>query len=105
MNKTGPLASYFDRLEAGSTLRWRGRVLQVVGNLIESEGPFCSIGESCEITSAIGLAEQLVSLLLTEARQAQGRPALHVVGRPPAPEKAERLAEVIDFAARRVSGS
>jgi flagellum-specific ATP synthase len=26
----------------------------VVGNLIESEGPFCSIGESCEITSAIG---------------------------------------------------
>ncbi|HUD79441.1 MAG TPA: hypothetical protein VMR00_16445 [Streptosporangiaceae bacterium] len=58
-----------------------------------------------EITSAIGLAEQLVSLLLTEARQAQGRPALHVVGRPPAPEKAERLAEVIDFAARRVSGS
>ena len=28
--------------------------MQVVGNLIESEGPFCSIGESCEITSAIG---------------------------------------------------
>ena len=26
----------------------------MVGNLIESEGPFCSIGESCEITSAIG---------------------------------------------------
>ncbi len=58
-----------------------------------------------EITSAIGLAEQLVSLLLTEARQAQGRPALHVVGQPPAPEKPERLAEVIDFAARRASGS
>jgi flagellum-specific ATP synthase len=50
----GPLAPYFDRLERGSTLRWRGRVLQVVGNLIESEGPFCSIGESCEITSAMG---------------------------------------------------
>jgi flagellum-specific ATP synthase len=48
------LAPYFDRLDRGSTLRWRGRVLQVVGNLIESEGPFCSIGESCEITSAIG---------------------------------------------------
>jgi flagellum-specific ATP synthase len=29
-------------------------VLQVVGNLIESEGPFCSIGESCEITSSTG---------------------------------------------------
>jgi flagellum-specific ATP synthase len=52
--ETGPLASYFDRLSAGSTLRWRGRVLQVVGNLIESEGPFCSVGESCEITGANG---------------------------------------------------
>ena len=29
-------------------------MLQVVGNLIESEGPFCSIGESCETTSASG---------------------------------------------------
>jgi flagellum-specific ATP synthase len=48
------LGPYFDRLDRGSTLRWRGRVLQVVGNLIESEGPFCSIGESCEITSASG---------------------------------------------------
>jgi flagellum-specific ATP synthase len=54
VNRTGPLASYFDRLDAGSTLRWRGRVLQVVGNLIESEGPFCSVGESCEITGANG---------------------------------------------------
>ena len=54
MNASTLLAPYFDRLDRGSTLRWRGRVLQVVGNLIESEGPFCSIGESCEITSASG---------------------------------------------------
>ena len=54
MTHLRPLAPYFDRLDRGSTLRWRGRVLQVVGNLIESEGPFCSIGESCEITSAGG---------------------------------------------------
>ena len=54
MSDPRPLASYFDRLEIGSTLRWRGRVLQVVGNLIESEGPFCSVGESCEITGANG---------------------------------------------------
>jgi flagellum-specific ATP synthase len=54
VNTSRPLAPYFDRLERGSTLRWRGRVSQVVGNLIESEGPFCSIGESCEITSASG---------------------------------------------------
>jgi flagellar biosynthesis/type III secretory pathway ATPase len=54
MNTLSPLAPFFDRLDRGSTLRWRGRVLQVVGNLIESEGPFCSIGESCEITGASG---------------------------------------------------
>jgi len=54
MSTTGLLNSFFDHLDRVSTLRWRGRVLQVVGNLIESEGPFCSIGESCEITSASG---------------------------------------------------
>ena len=54
MNASLLLGPYFDRLDRGSTLRWRGRVLQVVGNLIESEGPFCSIGEACEVTSAIG---------------------------------------------------
>jgi flagellum-specific ATP synthase len=43
------LAPYFQALEAGSTLRWRGRINQVVGNLIESEGPFGFVGESCEI--------------------------------------------------------
>jgi flagellum-specific ATP synthase len=48
------LAPYMHYLEAGSTLRWKGRVNQVVGNLIESEGPFCSVGESCEITGAGG---------------------------------------------------
>ena len=44
------LAPYTHQLETGSTLRWRGQVNQVVGNLVESDGPFCSVGESCEIT-------------------------------------------------------
>jgi len=43
------LAPYTHYLRTGSTLRWRGRINQVVGNLIESEGPFCSVGESCRI--------------------------------------------------------
>ena len=43
------LAPYTHYLETGSTLRWSGRINQVVGNLIESNGPFCSVGESCEI--------------------------------------------------------
>jgi flagellum-specific ATP synthase len=48
------LAPYLHYLEAGSTLRWRGRINQVVGNLIESEGPFSSVGESCEIIGSGG---------------------------------------------------
>lgn len=38
-----------------STVRWQGRVARVTGNLIESEGPFGSIGEACEIRAASGL--------------------------------------------------
>ena len=49
-----PLSSYFDKLAAAGTLRWTGRVLQVTGNLIESEGPFCSVGEACEVQSRSG---------------------------------------------------
>ena len=48
------LTAYTRYLEDGSTLRWNGRVSQVVGNLIESEGPFCFVGESCEIFGAGG---------------------------------------------------
>jgi flagellum-specific ATP synthase len=48
------LAPYLHHLHSGSTLRWTGRINQVVGNLIESEGPFCSVGESCEIIGAGG---------------------------------------------------
>lgn len=48
------LAPYLHHLETGSTLRWKGRVKQVLGNLVESEGPFCSVGESCEILGSDG---------------------------------------------------
>jgi flagellum-specific ATP synthase len=43
------LAPYRHHLQVGSTLRWRGRITQVIGNLIESDGPFCSVGESCQL--------------------------------------------------------
>jgi flagellum-specific ATP synthase len=48
------LAPYNHFLESGSTLRWSGRVNQVVGNLVESDGPFCFVGESCEIKDSTG---------------------------------------------------
>jgi flagellum-specific ATP synthase len=45
------LAPYFSRLEY-SALRWTGRVTQVTGQLVESQGPYCSVGELCQIISA-----------------------------------------------------
>ena len=48
------LEPYVQYLATGSTLRWRGRISQVIGNLMESEGPFGFVGESCEIASAGG---------------------------------------------------
>jgi flagellum-specific ATP synthase len=50
----GLLTAYFARLEACSGLRWQGRVNQVVGPLVESEGPFCSVGEVCQIMDSQG---------------------------------------------------
>jgi flagellum-specific ATP synthase len=50
----GSLAPYKNWLRDASTLRWTGRVSQVVGNLVESAGPFCSVGECCEITNSNG---------------------------------------------------
>jgi flagellum-specific ATP synthase len=53
--KTAPiLSAYFSHLEHSSSLRWRGRVIQVVGQLVESEGPLCTVGEACEIIDSGG---------------------------------------------------
>ncbi|MGI4828100.1 MAG: FliI/YscN family ATPase [Janthinobacterium lividum] len=49
-----PLAPYFHQLRQTASLRWSGRVLQVVGNLVESEGPLCSVGDACTIMMANG---------------------------------------------------
>jgi flagellum-specific ATP synthase len=49
-----PLSPYFNQLEQTGSLRWSGRVLQIVGNVVESEGPFCAVGDECEIFTAEG---------------------------------------------------
>ena len=54
MSAGASLAPYVARLDIGSALRWQGRVTQVVGPLVESEGPFCSVGEICHIHDAQG---------------------------------------------------
>jgi flagellum-specific ATP synthase len=51
---TSPLDPYVNWLRSSSTIRWKGRVTEVVGNLVESAGPFCSVGESCEIVDSAG---------------------------------------------------
>ena len=51
---SSPLDPYVNWLRSSSTVRWTGRVTQVVGNLVESAGPFCSVGESCEIIDSGG---------------------------------------------------
>ena len=48
------LEPYFRRLDEFSTLRWVGRVNKAVGQLIESEGPYGSVGEGCGIITADG---------------------------------------------------
>jgi flagellum-specific ATP synthase len=56
------LAPYFRRLDDFSTFRWIGRVSKVVDYLVESEGPFCSVGEGCAILTSDGrtLAGEIV---------------------------------------------
>ena len=51
---SSPLASYFATLEAHPPVRWQGRVTEVVGGLVESAGPPCSLGECCELRDAAG---------------------------------------------------
>lgn len=49
------LSRYFDLLERVQPWRWQGRVLESIGQTIESSGPLASVGECCEITDQHGL--------------------------------------------------
>ncbi|MGA2651616.1 MAG: FliI/YscN family ATPase [Terracidiphilus sp.] len=51
---TALLTRYFARLERGQPWRWRGKVLESVGQTIESAGPLASVGECCEVTDQFG---------------------------------------------------
>jgi len=50
------LERYFSRLQSGQPWRWRGRVLESVGQTIESAGPPVSVGECCQIQDQAGRA-------------------------------------------------
>ncbi len=51
---TGLFARFEQQIQARSPIRWEGRVLQVTGNLVESQGPAASLGEACDISGASG---------------------------------------------------
>ncbi len=48
------LGHYFARLERIQPWRWRGHVVESVGQTIESAGPLASVGECCEIVDSLG---------------------------------------------------
>jgi flagellum-specific ATP synthase len=48
------LGPYFRRLEEFNVPNWVGRVTKAVGQLIESEGPYGSVGEGCGIIASDG---------------------------------------------------
>jgi flagellum-specific ATP synthase len=54
--ETPLLGHYFARLGRRHPWRWRGQVLESVGQTIESSGPLCSVGECCEIKDQSGHA-------------------------------------------------
>jgi flagellum-specific ATP synthase len=56
VSQLNPLDPYFRRLDEFSALRWVGRVTKAVDYLIESDGPFSSVGEGCAILTADGRA-------------------------------------------------
>lgn len=49
------LEPYFAALETRPAWRWVGRVVQATGQTVESEGPLCSVGESCEVMDGAGV--------------------------------------------------
>ncbi len=48
------LECYFDRLRQRQPWRWRGKVIESVGQTVESVGPLASVGECCEILDRFG---------------------------------------------------
>jgi flagellum-specific ATP synthase len=45
---------YFERLDRSGSLQWSGTVSEMVGLLIESQGPAVAVGDFCEIHAANG---------------------------------------------------
>ena len=51
------LSPFFEQLNTLPALRWQGSVTQVLGQVVESQGPGCAVGECCVILDAHGGAQ------------------------------------------------
>jgi flagellum-specific ATP synthase len=60
---TGTLASALGRVKGARAAELRGRVVQLIGLVIESEGPLASVGEVCRIESDRGATSTLAEVV------------------------------------------
>ena len=100
-------AHLHQQLAQCTPVRWQGRVLEVTGNLIESEGPAGALGEECEIQASknrvfrgevIGFRGRTMLSMMTEepAGVRLGDPILARGAQPQVCVGKEMLGRVID---------
>jgi len=87
------LEPYFARLGYRRPWRWTGRVIEANGQTVESEGPPCSVGESCEVIDAEGVRHEaevigfrgrnLIAMPLTETKGIRYGDGLESMGTSP----------------------
>lgn len=111
----GTLKPLQELLDHCSPIRWKGRVRGVTGNLIESEGPFGSIGDACEVTTnddrilsgeIVGFRERTILSMMTES-PAGIRPGDCITGlgqRPTVRVGPELIGRVLDANANPLDG-
>ncbi|HTX75553.1 MAG TPA: FliI/YscN family ATPase [Terracidiphilus sp.] len=83
---TSLLAPYFARLERAQPWRWRGEVVESVGQTIESSGPPASVGECCEIVDQRGIVH---------AAEVIGFRGAHILAMPVASMEGIRLGDPV----------
>lgn len=87
------LNTYFARLTRTQPWRWRGQVLESLGQTVESTGPLASVGECCEILDQFGRphaaevigfrGSNVLSMPVESAEGIRYGNAVHALGVPP----------------------
>src|SRR5579863_7383322 len=90
---SGVLDRYASRVQLRQPWRWRGQIVESLGQTIESIGPVASIGECCEIEDRLGtrhLAEvvgfrgsSVLSMPLRTAENVRFGDAIYALGAGP----------------------